>query len=389
MVVLKSGKRVGTNSKDDCHEELAKTSETVKRSDSVDEEMAELERTFSRIQTKAGNIEKSYLSLLLESYQDTIAHLKQEIKDKNDLIFDLVQTVSNCNQGNSSQGKQKSQIKPEENPRSTDIENEQIKSAQLNNFWQQPKNPTSNVPRINDSQTIEVHNRFSSLMDKNEWLREAEDYCDVVSDSEGTCSNVGKSMKSRKNVEVESNPEGNTHSPYRKERPEGKKRMITILGDSMIKDLKHRDFQQRFPNHRFYVKSYPGATTADMAHYIQPSVQRQPDLFVVHCGTNTLKEEKCAKDIANEIATLASSVKRTENDVIVSSIIGREDELKSKAAEVNVFLKQMCQELDIGYLDHSNILHEHLTFKGRFPGLHLNKAGSDILFENLVDSFIL
>ena len=121
MVVLKSGKRVGTNSKDDCHEELAKTSETVKRSDSVDEEMAELERTFSRIQTKAGNIEKSYLSLLLESYQDTIAHLKQEIKDKNDLIFDLVQTVSNCNQGNSSQGKQKSQIKPEENPRSRDI----------------------------------------------------------------------------------------------------------------------------------------------------------------------------------------------------------------------------------------------------------------------------
>ena len=42
-------------------------------------------------------------------------------------------------------------------------------------------------------------------MDKNEWLLEAEDYCDVVSDSEGTCSNVGKSMKSRKNVEVESN----------------------------------------------------------------------------------------------------------------------------------------------------------------------------------------
>ena len=95
----------------------------------------------------------------------------------------------------------------------------------------------------------------------------------------------------------------------------------------MINDLKHHDFQQKFPNHRFYVKSYPGVTTADMAHYIQLSVQPQLHLLVVHCETNTLKEEKCAKDIANEIATLALSVKRTENDVIVSSIIGQEDQL--------------------------------------------------------------
>ena len=141
VVVLKSGKRVGINSKNDCHEELPKSSETVQRSDSVDAEMAELERTFSSIQMKAGNIEKNYLSLLLQSYQDIIAHLKHEIKDKNDLIFDLLQIVSNCNQKNSSQGKPKSQIKPEENPCSTDIENDQITSAQLSNFWQQPKNP--------------------------------------------------------------------------------------------------------------------------------------------------------------------------------------------------------------------------------------------------------
>ena len=55
----------------------------MQRSDSVDAEIVELERTFSSIQTKAGNIEKNYLSLLPQSYQDIIAHLKQEIKDKN------------------------------------------------------------------------------------------------------------------------------------------------------------------------------------------------------------------------------------------------------------------------------------------------------------------
>ena len=84
---------------------------------------------------------------------------------KNDLISDLLQIISNCNQGNSSQGKPKSQIKPEENPCSTDIENDQITSAQLNNFWQQPKNPASNIPCVKDNQTIEVKNHFSSLVE--------------------------------------------------------------------------------------------------------------------------------------------------------------------------------------------------------------------------------
>ena len=56
MVVLKSGKSVGINSKDDCSEEFPNSSETVQSSDSVDADMAEFEITFSSIQTKAGNI---------------------------------------------------------------------------------------------------------------------------------------------------------------------------------------------------------------------------------------------------------------------------------------------------------------------------------------------
>ena len=58
---------------------------------------------------------------------------------------------------------------------------------------------------INDNQTIEVKNRFSSLVQNKEWLREAEDYydVDVENKSEGPSSNVGKSVKSRKKIEVE------------------------------------------------------------------------------------------------------------------------------------------------------------------------------------------
>ena len=85
------------------------------------------------------------------------------------------------------------------------------------------------------------------LVENNEWLRGAEDYydVDVENKSEGPSSNVGKSVKSRKKIEVESKPERNMLSPYRKEQPQGKKQMIAILSDSLIKNLKHRNFQQK------------------------------------------------------------------------------------------------------------------------------------------------
>ena len=70
----------------------------------------------------------------------------------------------------------------------------------------------------------------------------------------------------------------------------------------------------------------------------------------------------------------------------MSSIICRGDNLNEKAEKVNSTLLSLCQGLHLGYLDNSNINQEHLTYKGRFPGLHLNADGTNILFSNLVNS---
>ena len=74
-----------------------------------------------------------------------------------------------------------------------------------------------------------------------------------------------------------------------------------------------------------------------------------------------------------------------QNEVVVSSIITRGDDLNDKAQEVNEILYSHCNDYGITYLDNSNIEKYNLTYRGRFPGLHLNKSGSDILLSNFVD----
>ena len=50
--------------------------------DKVDLEMAELESEFKRYSDKANTTSQLYLNLLITSYQDQIASLKEELKEK-------------------------------------------------------------------------------------------------------------------------------------------------------------------------------------------------------------------------------------------------------------------------------------------------------------------
>ena len=52
----------------------------------------------------------------------------------------------------------------------------------------------------------------------------------------------------------------------------------------------------------------------------------------MHCGTNDLKSEKPTEVIANEIVNLAPMMKQPDNEVMISSITSRRDELNQKAS---------------------------------------------------------
>ena len=57
------------------------------------------------------------------------------------------------------------------------------------------------------------------------------------------------------------------------------------------------------------VKSINGAKTKCMKSYVIPTVELDPKILVLHCGTNDMKRKVEANIIANVIIDLALSMK--------------------------------------------------------------------------------
>ena len=386
MVRLKSGKEFGEiGGKSDIFEMAMKHDDVATKKDIVEEEMRKLEETYARA-------DKSYLELLLESYRDQIQHLKSELKQKDDIIFDLIFSI-----GHSSRPQRETcpQIIAE-NPQRTDLVlsspalRNVEQNSERNSKWIKPVKTARNTFASATKPTV-TSNRFAELRE-NEWLNDDDasnkDVEENKKDVQLVVSPIRKPNR-RPNVVTEQNPEVNSSSAYRKvsnsPTKSGSKRSVAILGDSMLKDLRHHELAKTCTNERIYLRCFPGADIDDMAHYCKPTAKHDPDLVVLHFGTNSLRNDESPEKIANDIASVAVAMKNDQNNVVVSSIICRGDSLRDKADLVNQHLYALCGELQLGYSDNSAIQKEHLTCRGRFPGLNLNKIGSEILFSNIVN----
>ena len=104
-----------------------------------------------------------------------------------------------------------------------------------------------------------------------------------------------------------------------------------------------------------YVKCFPGANVNDMKSYVIPSKTYNNDLIILHCGTNSLRENKKANEIANEIVEIAMDLKNEDNDIMISGIVPRNDRLDAKGVEVNSILKMLCDDYNFNFVDNSNI----------------------------------
>ena len=65
------------------------------------------------------------------------------------------------------------------------------------------------------------------------------------------------------------------------------RKSVVILGDSMTKSLNDYEMaKKKNTNCKIYVKSFSGATTANMEDYMKPSVRKSPDHFILHVSNN-------------------------------------------------------------------------------------------------------
>ena len=179
---------------------------------------------------------------------------------------------------------------------------------------------TSKPPNDNNPSDVVTRNRFDCL---------------TQDDKDDNESNV-MFIKSKKNKPNDRYNKDKRHNDKRTNTgKQQQKRTITILGDSIIKDIKsHKIKQQLGTGENIFVKSFPGAKTSCMHDYVKPSLKLKSDLFILHCGTNDLKSEKSPEIIAKEILNLAAKMKQPDNEVMISSITSRRDKINQKKLQL-------------------------------------------------------
>ena len=129
----------------------------------------------------------------------------------------------------------------------------------------------------------------------------------------------------------------------------------------MIKDVYSWELSDR--EEKVVVKHCSRSTTEDMKTYIQLPLKRDPDQVIIHVGTNDLRSRQDPKTIAKNITDIAKSSKTNKNEILVSSIVPRWDNLNGKGYQVNC---KNCVENNFAYMNHDNISHNNIAIIGVF-----------------------
>ena len=135
-------------------------------------------------------------------------------------------------------------------------------------------------------------------------------------------------------------------------------------------------------NTKIYKHSFNGAKIDQMYHHANAIMPFEPDLVILHVGTNNLRDSTSAENIAGEIINLVTKLRTDKNEIIISGITERRDSLRDKVKQVNHFLNNKCHQLTLPFILHNNIKSDtHLKPKG----VHLNKVGSSLLASNFIN----
>ena len=153
---------------------------------------------------------------------------------------------------------------------------------------------------------------------------------------------------------------------------------VYVVGDSIVSGLSEKGLSKR---HTVKVRSHPGDTTEDLADDIKPIMRKNPDLVIIHFGTN---------DITNNRVNTKEKLQETidyvhehgpDTDIAISLCILRKDKpgLQKKVSSRNNIIKEVCKKNKLKWIDNSNLDETCLGIKK----LHLNKKGFSYLANNL------
>ena len=205
------------------------------------------------------------------------------------------------------------------------INNYNINNSMTNNINSNSGNENNNKNNSNNNKGNCINSNGSNSNSNNNNNSSSKEN-NINSSNINSMINTNSINNNSKENNINSNGGDNTNTNKQKQT----RKTAFIIGDSMVKNIDGYLLTSSV-NHKYNVKVRPflSAKTIDMLEYIKPTKRDfNPDVYLLHVGTNDLFSNKSPEQISMDILNLANSLKLDNNTVIVSSIVPRDDENK-------------------------------------------------------------
>jgi len=157
------------------------------------------------------------------------------------------------------------------------------------------------------------------------------------------------------------------------------RKRVFVCGDSMLNSLESNGLSSKKCNTQ--IRSFSGATSADLIKLIEPSIEKNPDHIILHIGTNDLTKPNI--DTKRNIIQIIDNIKRknVNTKISLSTICLREDRkiLNKKRIELNKEIDNIVASYGLTKVCNENVDSSCLAKKK----LHLNRKGVARFAKNL------
>ena len=166
----------------------------------------------------------------------------------------------------------------------------------------------------------------------------------------------------------------------------GKK--VFVIGDSHLKRINRRKFNNSFDNAKSFIKSFPGAKVEELQHYVTPHLETQkPDISIIHVGGNNINyknlEDVNVDKISESIVNIGKKCASFNSTVFISSILVKKNfKVSAVIRKVNEKLEELCKGYGFHFICNDNIVRKFLSD----DGIHLSEDGTHIFASNFVNS---
>ena len=160
---------------------------------------------------------------------------------------------------------------------------------------------------------------------------------------------------------------------------------VIVFGDSIIRGIRVREFNQQVKNGYAKFKSFPGCNSKEMLHYIEPTLETGfYDSAILHVGVNDLLNNRSPSSTDDLVSSFVKIVDKCKSfgvmDLSVSVIAFNKSLQYTVIKKVNEKIVDMCKKNGLVFIDNGNISNMDLYQ----DGVHILERGQCLLANKFI-----